>query len=157
MTVFGVWALCTLTAWGTKQPPQVGRPEVSRWFMCTDCTGGELDGVVRLGDDAVRDLALAFDISSIERVLVSYRQRLAEEWRRQESYAKTNPEDGFDLSESEYVESYVANLTVSYQSRAASALGEIRTAGAITALNNARARVTDPRVRAEIDRALRAR
>jgi hypothetical protein len=91
----------------------------------------------------------------MERILGPYRQRLHEHWRRQVEYARTDPEAAFEGSETEYVMTYAANLMVTYQSRAVRALSEIGTPEAMKAIADAHSRVTDPRVKNEIDKALK--
>ena len=125
-TILGLFTLALGTIMACAPPPS--EMAVNRWLLCEECNRGELDSVVRFGDQAVGQLVRALDgPSASERA-----------WIRQQSadrYAQLQPLAFADSAR--YVSHYDSNFVASYQAHAATALGVIGTAHARAALHRA--------------------
>lgn len=112
-------------------PPAGLTPEetqrVDRWLLCEECTEGELDSVLAIGERAVGRLEDALRGPPSDRLANMRMQAEA-------MYGRTSP-GGIDSLK--YVEHYVGNYIATYQSRAAIALDSINTPRARAALLDA--------------------
>lgn len=97
---------------------------VRRWLLCEECSEGERDAVVALGDRAVGALGEALQAPPAEG-LETVRRRAEENFQRVRAGR---------MDRSEYVAHFTENYRARYQSRAAIALGLIGTASARTLL-----------------------
>jgi hypothetical protein len=102
-------------------------PSIRRWLLCEECTDGELDSVLALGDRAVDPLASALIGPPLEGI---------ENIRRQVQgmYARA-PVDSIDSSQ--YMSYYLGNYVALYQRRAAVALDSLDTPRAREVLTQA--------------------
>jgi len=113
-----------------KSNPDAERAAQSRrmiisWLECEECTDGELQAVVRLGDVVVPSLTTILrDGPSPSRREIA-RRSLVDAYRQLRAYGETHPEASITMSEDEYVEMYLGNYVANYQTRAATALAAI--------------------------------
>lgn len=127
------------------QMPAYPTDPVGQWMECEECQDGELAAVVALGESAVQTLSThltqgppADRLASLERTLRASHTRIADS-------------EGAE-SEAAYLTRYRANYVAKYQSRAARALGAIRTPEALRVLSQ----VDTASARAEVREAVRA-
>lgn len=100
------------------------RKSVHEWLVCEECTDGELEEVVQLGDRAVWLLVQALRDAPDEGKNII----------RQQTQAIHARVPGALISQQEYVDDVVANYQATYQRRAAIALHRIGTPAAHNAL-----------------------
>jgi hypothetical protein len=112
---------------------QPGKNErvVRRWLLCEECTSGELDSVVALGDEAAGPLIQALR-GPPESGREHIRRQADERWRRLRSSLGT-----MTITQPDFVGHYEANYVAHYQSQAAIALGRVGTPVARAALFSA--------------------
>jgi hypothetical protein len=113
------------------------RRTIVRWLECEECTEGQLDAVVKLGELAVATLtATLLEGPSPVRV-DEHRQYLRDLYRQKVQYARTHPRAAPKLSEAEHTALYTENLLARYRSRSAIALQRIGGPAAAEALQKA--------------------
>jgi PBS lyase HEAT-like repeat len=100
---------------------------IQRWLLCEECTAGERDSVVALGDRAVTTLGKALQGPTQDR-LQNIRTQVEAAYARISSHVVT-PQA--------YVAHYLDNYVATYQSRAAVALARIGTPRAQAVLRDA--------------------
>jgi len=116
-------ALAASIAQAQSPPPRT----ITRWLLCEECTEGELDSVLVLGDSAIDPLAAALQGPPKEGI---------ENMRRQIE-AMYNRTPGISRDKAQYVSYYLANYTALYQRRAAVGLDSINTPRADSVLTDA--------------------
>jgi hypothetical protein len=99
------------------QPTTAERNTVRRWLLCEECSEGELDAVVALGDRVTGVLAEA-----LKGPPRSYRENV-----RRQAEAMYDRITGARLSQQQYVGHFVDNYVATYQSRSVVALQRIGT------------------------------
>jgi len=104
------------------------RRTVDEWLLCEECTDGELDSVIALGDRAVPLLDSALKGPSPDR-RANMRLQAEAMWR--------GMQDTSVIALQRFLDHYGANYVASYQSRAATALDSIGTPEARRILNEA--------------------
>lgn len=109
------------------QLPAFPTDPIGRWVECEECQDGELAAVVAMGAAAVPALA-----TFLAQGPPADRIALLEQALR-ESHAKLSG-DSQALSQAEYVARYRGNYLAKYQTRAAMALGTLRTPEALRSL-----------------------
>jgi len=135
LVTLGSVAACLSPGGGqSEREKEVLRRDVLAWLECEECTEGELDAVLKEGNNAVPTLAavLAGGPSPANRERL--RRHLEETWDELQTYARTHPEARIDLGREDYVALYMDNYVALYQSRAAHALRQIGTSAAKEAL-----------------------
>lgn len=99
------------------QPTAAERNTVRRWLLCEECSEGELDSVVALGDRVTGVLGQA-----LQGPTPSGRQNI-----RRQAEAMFDRLTGARLSQSQFVGHFVDNYVATYQSRSIVALERIGT------------------------------
>ncbi len=127
-------------------PTSTERATVRRWLLCEECNRGELEAVVRLGDDVTGMLTNAL-LDGPPRSGRVHIQRQAED--RYKRLRSPQP-----LTLAAFVSHYDSNYVANYRAHAATALGRIGTEDAYTALFEAMRR--DSLHRRDVLRALAA-
>ncbi len=118
-------ALLALSA--ACHPTSAERTTMRRWLLCEECTQGERDAVVALGDNVTGALADALKGPPASG-LANIRSQAEVMYARLVSPP---------VSQADYVQYFVANYVATYQSRSAVALGLIDTPRAHAALLDA--------------------
>jgi len=99
-------------------PTAAERNTVRRWLLCEECSEGELDAVVALGDRVTGELGTA-----LQGPPASGRENV-----RNQAIAMLRRSPNVSMSsQQQYVNRFVANYVATYQSRSAVALGQIGT------------------------------
>lgn len=98
------------------------RRTIVRWLECEECTDGELEAVLKLGRVAVPTLATTVLEGPAPVRLEELREHLTASYRQQAAYARSHPRAASQMSESEYLAVYTANLVARYRIRSAMAL-----------------------------------
>lgn len=115
-------------------------PEVSRAIVnlleCEECTEGELESVIQLGEIVVPVLAEYLQKGPSPSSLALQKERLIKTYGELKKYVKTQ-ELTFEISKEDYVKTYADNYIAIYQIRAAQALYVIGGPDAKTALREA--------------------
>lgn len=126
------------------------------WFECEECTDHELERVVEYGDAVVPNLAATLQGGLSPSKREEVRQHLWETYRALVEYAKKHKDSPLQMSEREYLNTYLENAESLYRLRAATALGRIGTPAARAALERGLA-LTElrPDVRRKVENALR--
>ena len=101
------------------------RKAVVAWLECEECTEGELEGVLRLGEVAVPTLGAALERGPSPASLEKVRMHLESSYRNLVEYARTHEEVKIDQSEEEYVKQYLENYQANYAVRSAQALAKL--------------------------------
>jgi hypothetical protein len=122
-SAFLLGILAALTACAAPPSETAAR----RWLRCEECKRGELDSVVRFGDQAVGVLASALDGPPAS-------ERASVRRQSEDRYARLHPA-AFSLTR--YVSHYDSNFVAHYQAHAMVALGAIGTPAARAALHQA--------------------
>lgn len=126
------------------------------WFECEECTDHELERVVEYGDIVVPNLAAALQGGLSPSKREEVRQHLQETYRALAEYAKEHKDSSLQVSEQEYLDTYVENVESLYRLRAATALGRIGTPAARAALERGLAlKEWRPDVRRKVENALK--
>jgi HEAT repeat protein len=125
------------------QPPgQTGTttvpPAIVAWLDCVECTNGELNAVQQFGDAAVPELRTILLKGPSGDRLNQERQHLEAAYRAMKDYERQNPNARVPLNEQEYVKLYLGKYVLRNRTRAAVALGRIKTVNARNALIEAR-------------------
>jgi hypothetical protein len=121
---------------GTLSPEQAAeaRRQIVLWLECEECTSGELDAVVKLGQAAVPSLAATLKDGPSNARKARMEQYLNETHERYDEYWKTHTEDwpnpndptvGAPATKDVFVQGFLRNYEARYRMRAARALGEI--------------------------------
>jgi hypothetical protein len=98
------------------------RQAVVAWLECEECTDGELDTVVRLGELAVPTLGAALERGPSPASLEKYQIHLESTYRKMVEYSRTHSELKLEQSEDDYVKMYLENYRANYAVRSAQAL-----------------------------------
>ena len=107
-----------------------------RYYECEECTDGELEAVVKYGDNVVPSLSLTMQ-QGVSPVLKSaHEQYLRDTYRQLSEYAKTHPENVLKSTEAEYVAMYLERYDNQHRIRAIEALARIGTDLAKKELNS---------------------
>ena len=101
------------------------RRAIVAWLQCDECTEGELEAVVRLGQLAVPSLSATLRQGPPASTREAHRLHLIESFNGMQAHAKTHPESRVAMTEQQYVGRYLSNLDALYRSRAAEALSQI--------------------------------
>lgn len=109
---------------------------VAEWFECEECEDGQLEAVVKQGDNAVPSLILALSKgpSTASRYLVH--RNLDSRYTQLKEFEKKHPKGRVVSSREEFVARYVDNYDAKYRIRAAQALGEIGGPKSVRALES---------------------
>ena len=157
----------TVVACGSEGPqPQVSEPArqvspeeaanarrtIVEWFECEECESGELEAVVKLGQTAVPTLAATLRDGPSPAARETLRMHLVDSYEQLRK--QTGPESKVDMSEEQYVKTYMDNYEALYRVRAAQALSAIGGADAQRALESANDYDLRDDVRAEVTEAL---
>lgn len=110
------------------------------WMECDECTSGQADSVVALGQDVVNTLRTLLLEGPAPQDVVRYRRHLQDVHRRLQLYAATHPGTQAPRSSHVYVGRYLNNYIATYQVRAALALARIGGPQARQALDSAATR-----------------
>lgn len=136
------WALLIASCNGDRANPEPNPDALSDrqvhqvilyWLDCDDCTDGEFQSVVALGDKAVDFLGQVYVGDPVDGIVVpeleaTVLRDLRATYRQLRLAKEGNPDHpGILVSEQEYIDRNVARLNARYQSRAATALREIGT------------------------------
>jgi len=109
----------------TPEQAAEARRTIVNWLECEECTEGELEAVVRLGELAVPSLSASLLGGPSQASLEILRRHLVTTYQDLKEYEKTHPEAKVPTSEDEYVKIYLDNYVALYQIRAAKALAAI--------------------------------
>jgi hypothetical protein len=110
------------------------RAALVAWFECDECTDGELESVVKIGDAAVPNLSGALEQGLSPSKREEARMHLVETYQELSKYAEKRKDDDTGMSEQQYVDTYLGNLESLYRVRSAVALERIGTPTARAAL-----------------------
>lgn len=121
----------------TPEQAAAARRTIVAWLECEECTNSELDAVVKLGENAVASLSATLQQGPAPANREQLRRHLTVTYRDLKNYEITHPEAKVEMSETEYLNTYLENYVALYQSRAAEALGAIGTTAAKRALEEA--------------------
>ena len=136
-------------------PPATPPSPIIAWLDCVDCSEPQLNAVRALGDAAVQELRTVLLNGPSKDRLDRHEQQLKTTFASLKKYEERRKDRGTTLSEQEYVRRYQEKYIVLNRSRAARALGAIRTAQARTALSEALKTAPPPEVLLEVERALK--
>jgi len=141
----GSWRLAALLLAVAACRPSTAaeRRTVQGWLLCEECSDGELDSVIAMGDRAVPLLR-----DALQGPPASRRDNMRQQARAMYEMIP----DTTVISAQRYLDRYAENYVASYQSRAAVALGRIGTRKARTTLAAALRR--DAVYRSDVRRAL---
>jgi HEAT repeat protein len=115
-------------AFSQEVPPDQAlelRQAVTAWLECEECTEGQLEAVLRLGELAVPSLGAALERGPSPASLERLQMHLERNYREMSVYAETHDEVKMDFKLEEYVKIYLENYVASHRARAAEALGKI--------------------------------
>jgi hypothetical protein len=121
-------------------PPEeslAARKAIVAWLECEECTEGELEAVLKLGQAAVPSLAATLERGPSPASLEKLRLHLESTYRQLVEYSRTHEEVKIDFSQEEYVKVYLENYVANHGVRAAQALGRIGGETARKSLENA--------------------
>jgi hypothetical protein len=135
-----------LAAIAACRDERLSRP-IEAWLLCDECVDGERAAVRALGDQAVPELA---------RALLDGPPEVSRDVVRHQSITAHSRAGVGTLSGNQYATQMVDNYVAKYQERAAVSLGDIRTASAKSALDQALQLPRRSRYRADVWRAIRA-
>jgi hypothetical protein len=113
------------------------RRSIITWLECEECTGGELDAVVKLGEIAVPSLAASLRSGPSQASRELLWRNLVGTYQKMREYETTHPQLSISPGDEEYVKNYMANYIALYQVRAATALAAIGGSDAKRALEEA--------------------
>jgi hypothetical protein len=130
------------------------RRAIARYLECEECTDGELEAVVRLGEVSVPVLAATLRGGIAPATREKLRLHLVATYEELKKYASTHADAQIPASEDEYVKMYLDNHDALYRIRAATALAAIGGPAASAALKEASAASVRPDVQAAIKDAL---
>jgi len=154
LTAFVLAATCSAGQQvGRGQPPGGAAGIVERWLECQECSAGELEAAVRLGQSAVISLAPSLVDGPLPAKRQSYEKYLRKMFADMKAYEKTHPKSVVPYSEDEFVRRDLAKYVNLYRVRAARALGEIGGPDAASALDRALTLQLDPYVAAKVKEA----
>ncbi len=149
---------CTTEKAVVKLSPQQAdniRVAIMNWMECEECNAGELDTLVRHGNQVVGSLdAILTDGPSSAR-RETYESHLRDVYREMVEYQKSHPQDKAAGSEEDYVNTYLQNYMALYQTRAATALSAIGGKEARAALEKAEKRELRADVKAVVQESLK--
>jgi len=95
------------------------------YLECEECTEGQLEAVVKLGETIVPSLAASLHAGPSPASLEVLRDHLETNYDRLQKYGRTHREARLEMGKGEYVRTYTENFVALYQVRAATALGAI--------------------------------
>jgi crotonobetainyl-CoA:carnitine CoA-transferase CaiB-like acyl-CoA transferase len=127
---------------------------VTAWLDCVECTDAELRAVAVLGDRVVPDLREVLLRGPSKERLDRETQYLEAQYARLKEYEQLHPERRVTRSREDYVAFYRQNYILLNRSRAARALGAIKTSLARTALEEVLTQHLPPELLLEVRRAL---
>lgn len=108
-----------------QKEEEKARRIIVRWLECDDCSDGEFDAIVELGDEAISTLFAVLESGPSPAKLAQVEQGLKESYREIKDYAETHPKQDIKQSEQEFLTHYQENFTIQYQTRASIALAKI--------------------------------
>ena len=114
-----VVAACGQTAPAPTQQNRV----IEKWLSCEECSNGELQALVQIGQPAVGPLATALRNGPPQTLRDERRRQLSAKYRASVEYARTHPDSPVPMSEDQYIRRHMDNLVLLYQIRAATGLG----------------------------------
>ena len=142
----------------TAAPQQLPPADVQRtlliYYECEECQSGELQAVVRLGDNAVAPLAQVLRDGPPADSIAKLQQHLVTQYQQDANDARLRNAPAPPMSQDETVALYTENYTRMYRTRAARALGAIGGTNARAALTRAQSLNLPPEVQAAIKQAL---
>lgn len=111
----------------TLSPEQAvqARNQIMAWLECEECSEGELEAVVKLGNIAVPTLGATLKQGPSAASREELRQHLVDTHQKLGEYARTHPEGKVSMSEDQYVKTYMDNYVALYGVRSAQALAAI--------------------------------
>ena len=114
----------------TPERAAAARQALRDWFECIECTAGELKTLTAFGPavEGVLISTLRDGLSPVKRAELE--QQLRDTYRTS---------GHLPMTEAQFVRTYLSNADAAYRSRAATALGQLRTQNAKDALTRARA------------------
>jgi hypothetical protein len=121
----------------TPEEAAAARRTIVAWLECEECTDGELEAVVKLGEVAVPSLAATVREGPSPAKLEELRRHLEANYRRLKDYQSTHRDTVVPMTSREYVNTYMGNYIALVRSRAAIALGKIGGPEAKKALQSA--------------------
>lgn len=113
------------------------RQTIVAWLECEECTDGELDSVVKLGEGAVPSLIANLEKGPAPASLELVRRQLASNYQALTEYAKSHPEAKTPMTQETYIKTYLGNYIALYRIRSAIGLAEIGGSEARRALDEA--------------------
>jgi hypothetical protein len=135
MSMLCVAVLACSPVGAQKVPPEraeAAREALVTWLECTECRTGELDAVERYAPELEQAL-----ITTLKRGPAPAKLAEIEDKLRAQFQANVTANGWAPAEENQYVKTYLQNADQAYRLRAVTALGRIKTSGAITALREA--------------------
>lgn len=99
------------------------RRDVVRWLECEECTDGELEAVLALGQRAVPTLVATLGKGPSPARMERERIALEARYRALKAHVAANPRLRIHETAERYVADYLENLELLYRARSARALG----------------------------------
>lgn len=127
------------------------------YMECEECENGELEALKKFGEKAVPSLTATLNDGPSPAKTETYRKQLEQAYTDLSNYNAQNKENKIEMSQEQYISTYMENYVALYKMKAARALGAIGGANAKNALEAAlqnksqRADITN-----EIEMALKA-
>lgn len=130
------------------------RRKIVAWLECEECESGELEAVVKLGETAVPTLSATLRDGPSPAARERLRLHLVETYRQLKTQAATRAEAKVDMTEEQYVKTYMDNYVALYRVRSAQALAAIGGPRARQALETAKGYDLRPDVRDAVNASL---
>ena len=140
----------------TVEQTEAARQALVEWLECEECEEGQLQAVVKLGENAVPSLRAALLEGAAPATEELLRRELEKRYDELRRNAETHPETKVASTKEEFVAMYTGNLHAQYKTRAAQALGRIGGPAATRALQEGLERADRPDVQATVKNALAA-
>jgi len=138
----------------TATPAPFQPSPVISWLDCVECTDAELRAVAVLGDRVVPDLREVLLRGPSKERLDRETSYLQQQYARLKEYERLHPDRAVARSREDYVQFYLQNYILLNRSRAARALGAIKTSSSRAALEEALTQHLPPELQREVTRAL---
>ena len=130
-----IMSLATLAACGGVS--ERDRELLDIWLTCEECSAGELDSIMRIGDRIVPRHSTALMDGPSDDAQQNYELQLREIYGERAARAQRNPDIQIRITESEFVERFLGNFVALYRVRAGHALAQIGVPDAAAALADA--------------------
>ncbi len=138
----------------TPEEQEQARHVIFAWLECEECEQGELEAVTELGEVAVPSLAASLRQGPSPASREKLRRHLIDTYQKLIEYGQTHPEARIDMTEEQYVRTYMDNYVALYRVRSATALGAIGGRDARRALEEASGAEIRDDVRAAVSEAM---